>query len=146
MNNEPPALMLASSCCYGKQGIILEWPKWYIHSLEKGVLLLTFRCNWKNTLTLMMLIQLIWLIIPASTLRTLHFHLHVLLSKMSNILCKKRAWQDSISCSKCTEWVYVTWSLTHFLSKSELLQRVPSKTRLWIVGVLYAGLFVTSVV
>ena len=26
MNNELPALMLDSSCCYGKQGIILEWP------------------------------------------------------------------------------------------------------------------------
>ena len=29
MNNEPPALMLDSSCCYGKQGIILEWPNMY---------------------------------------------------------------------------------------------------------------------
>ena len=30
MNNELPALMLDSSCCYRKQGIILEWPYLWI--------------------------------------------------------------------------------------------------------------------
>ena len=26
LSNKPPALMLNSFCCYGKEGIILEWP------------------------------------------------------------------------------------------------------------------------
>ena len=34
MNNEPPALMLDLSCCYGKHGIILEWPYYELPLLQ----------------------------------------------------------------------------------------------------------------